>query len=268
VTGRGGKVQLELGGKNPVVVLDDADLDQAAALTVSGAMMSTGQKCTATSRVVVQRGVLDRFTEKVVQRVQALVVGDGMRDETNVGPLVSADQRETVLNYLQIGREEGAEVLVGGGALDGAEYEGGYFVQPTVFANVQPEMRIAQEEIFGPVLGIIAADDYEQAMAIANGVRYGLSAAIFTRDITRSFRFVQDAQVGILHINGETPGAEPQVPFGGMKESSSFSREQGKAAAHFFTQTKTVYFEPPATPYADRDPVPSEGATAARDASG
>ena len=268
VTRRGGKVQLELGGKNPVVVLADADLDQAAALTVSGAMMSTGQKCTATSRVVVHRRVLDQFTEKVVQRVQALVVGDGMRDETHVGPLVSADQRDTVVEYLQVGRQEGAEVLTGGSALDGAEYAGGYFVQPTVFGNVRPEMRIAQEEIFGPVLGIIPANDYEEAIAIANGVRYGLSTAIFTRDIGQGLRFVQDAQAGIVHINGETAGAEPQVPFGGMKESSSFSREQGKAAAHFFTQLKTVYIEPPSTPYPDRDPVPSDSATAERDASG
>lgn len=245
---RGAKVQLELGGKNPVVVLDDADLDQAAALTVSGAMLSTGQKCTATSRAIVQRAVLAAFTEKVVARVRALAVGDGMRDETNVGPQASASQRDTVLEYLEIGREEGAEVLVGGGPLNGPEYNGGYFVQPTVFAGVRPEMRIAQEEIFGPVLSIIPADSYDEALSIANGVRYGLSAAIFTRDIGKSFRFIRDSQAGVIHVNGETPGAEPQAPFGGMKESSSFSREQGKAAAQFFTQTKTVYFESPATP--------------------
>ena len=245
---RGAKVQLELGGKNPVVVLADADLDQASALTVSGAMLSTGQKCTATSRVIVERAVLDEFTDKVVRRVRSMVVGDGMRDETNMGPLVSAAQRDTVLDYIKVGRDEGATLLEGGRTLEGPRFSGGYFVQPTVFAGVRPDMRIAQEEIFGPVLGIMAADDYDEAVGIANGVKYGLSAAIFTRDVTNSLRFAHDSQAGVIHINGETPGAEPQVPFGGMKESSSFSREQGKAAAHFFTQVKTVYFDRPATP--------------------
>ncbi len=247
-TKRGAKVQLELGGKNPVIVLADADLDQAAALTVQGAMMSTGQKCTATSRAIVQRSVLQEFTERVVERVRALKVGDPMDDATHVGPQSSAAQRDTVLEYMKVARDEGAELLVGGGALDGPEYRGGYFVQPTVYGGVRPQMRIAQEEIFGPVLGIIPAADYAEAIGIANGVRFGLSASIFTRDIARSFQFIRDAQVGIVHVNGETAGAEPQVPFGGMKESSSFSREQGKAAEHFFTQIKTVYFETPATP--------------------
>ncbi len=245
---RGGKIQLELGGKNPVIVLEDADLDQAAAMTVNGAMLSTGQKCTATSRAIVVRGVLDAFTEKVLARVKAMVVGDGLDERTNMGPCVSADQRDTVLDYFRIAREEGATLLAGGHGLDSADYHGGYFVQPTLYAGVRPEMRIAQEEIFGPVLGIIPADTAEQAVEIANGVRYGLSASIFTRDIASSLRFTHQIQAGIVHINGETAGAEPQVPFGGMKESSSFSREQGKAASQFFTQTKTVYFDEPATP--------------------
>jgi acyl-CoA reductase-like NAD-dependent aldehyde dehydrogenase len=248
VQDRGGKIQLELGGKNPVIVLEDADLDQAAMLTVNGAMLSTGQKCTATSRAIVVRSVLDAFTKKVLARVEAMVVGDGLDERTNMGPCVSAAQRDTVLQYFQIAREEGATLLAGGSALDSAQYHGGYFVQPTVYANVRPDMRIAQEEIFGPVLGIIPADDAEQALAIANGVRFGLSASIFTRDIASSFRFTRQIQAGIIHVNGETAGAEPQVPFGGMKESSSFSREQGKASVHFFTQTKTVYFDEPATP--------------------
>jgi aldehyde dehydrogenase (NAD+) len=165
-----------------------------------------------------------------------------------MGPCVSAAQRDTVLDYLRIAREEGATLLCGGNALDSAAYHGGYFVQPTVYGDVKPNMRIAQEEIFGPVMGIIPADSAEQAVAIANGVRYGLAASIFTRDIASSFRFTRQIQAGIVHVNGETAGAEPQVPFGGMKESSSFSREQGKAAVQFFTQTKTVYFDEPATP--------------------
>ncbi len=246
---RGGKAQLELGGKNPVVVLADADLDQAAALTVQGAMMSAGQKCTATSRAIVERAVLEPFTCKVVERVNGLVVGDGADEATNVSPLVSAAQRDRVKEYLDLAREEGVETLAGGGLLAGPEYHGGHFVQPTVYANVRPDARLAREEIFGPVVGIIPADDYEEALALANGVPFGLSASIFTRDIAKALRFAGDIQAGIVHINGETAGAEPQVPFGGMKESSSYSREQGKAAAQFFTQIKTVYLDVPATPH-------------------
>jgi len=255
---RGGKAQLELGGKNPVVVLADADLDQAAALTVQGAMMSAGQKCTATSRAIVERPVLEPFTRKVVERVESLVTGDGARERTNVSPLVSEAQRDRVKEYLDLAREEGVETLAGGGLLEGAEYQGGHFVQPTVYADVRPDSRLAQEEIFGPVVAIIPAEDYEEAVALANGVRFGLSASIFTRDIVRALRFAEDIKAGIVHINGETAGAEPQVPFGGMKESSSYSREQGKAAAQFFTQTKTVYLDHPATPHplpAPTDPV-------------
>jgi len=251
---RGGKAQLELGGKNPVVVLADADLDQAAALTVQGAMMSAGQKCTATSRAIVERAVLEPFTRKVVERVNALVTGDGADEATTVSPIVSAAQRDRVKGYLDLARAEGVKALAGGDLLEGPEYHGGYFVQPTVYANVRPESRLAQEEIFGPVVGIIPADDYEEAVRIANGVRFGLAASIFTRDIAKVLRFTQDIQAGIVHINGETAGAEPQVPFGGMKESSSFSREQGKAAAHFFTQLKTVYLDQPATPHPAPDP--------------
>ncbi len=264
---RGGKAQLELGGKNPVVVLADADLDQAAALTVQGAMMSTGQKCTATSRAIVERAVLAPFTRKVVERVKGLVVGAGADEATTVGPLVSAAQRDRVKEYLDLAREEGVRTLVGGGLLEGPEYHGGHFVQPTVYANVRPDSRLAREEIFGPVVGIIPADDYEEAVTLANGVPFGLAASIFTRDIAKALRFAEDIQAGIVHINGETAGAEPQVPFGGMKESSSYSREQGKAAAQFFTQVKTVYFDEPATSVPAPLPVATDPATIQREAS-
>jgi len=268
VQDRGGKAQLELGGKNPVVVLADADLDQAAALTVQGAMMSAGQKCTATSRAIVERAVLEPFARKVAERVQALVVGDGMDERTQVSPLVSAAQRDKVKEYLDLARHEGVETLAGGEALEGAQYRGGYFVQPTVYANVRPESRLAQEEIFGPVVGIIPARDYDEAVALANGVRFGLSASVFTRDIAKGLRFTRDIQAGIVHVNGETAGAEPQVPFGGMKGSSSYSREQGKAAEHFFTQIKTVYLDEPATPApAAPFPVATDPATMEREAS-
>jgi len=244
---RGGKAQLELGGKNPVVVLADADLDQAAALTVQGAMMSAGQKCTATSRAIVERVVLESFTRKVVEHVKALVVGDGADEATNVSPLVSAAQRDRVTEYFDLAREEGVRTLAGGRLLEGAAYRGGHFVQPTVYADVRPDSRLAREEIFGPVLAIIPAADASEAIKIANDVPFGLSASIFTRDIAKALRFTQDIQAGIVHVNSETAGAEPQVPFGGMKGSSSFSREQGKAATHFFTQVKTVYLDEPAT---------------------
>jgi acyl-CoA reductase-like NAD-dependent aldehyde dehydrogenase len=234
---RGVKVQLELGGKNPVIVLPDADMDVAVDLTLRGAMFSTGQKCTATSRAIVHPSVADEFTERVLGAVEALTVGDGARDGVHVGPLVSEAQRDRVLSYLDVARDEGHQLLTGGGAPDGP----GWFVRPTVYAGVGPDSRIGQEEIFGPVLGLMQAGDLEEALAIANSVAFGLSASLFTRDLGAALAFARDAEVGVVHVNSETAGAEPQAPFGGMKGSSSHSREQGKAAVHFFTETKTVY---------------------------
>lgn len=234
---RGVKVQLELGGKNPVIVLPDADMDVAVDQTLRGAMFSSGQKCTATSRAIVLPGAADEFTERLLAAVRGLTVGDGAHDGVDVGPLVSEPQRDRVLSYLGVAREEGHELLTGGGAPDGA----GWFVQPTVYAGVDPGSRIGREEIFGPVLGLMHADDLEQALAIANSVDFGLSASLFTRDLAAALAFARDADVGVVHVNSETAGAEPQAPFGGMKGSSSHSREQGKAAVHFFTETKTVY---------------------------
>ncbi|MBX6753120.1 MAG: aldehyde dehydrogenase family protein [Thermorudis peleae] len=242
---RGAKVQLELGGKNPVIIADDADLDFAVEIVTSGAFRSTGQKCTATSRVIVLEPVLKAFTEKLVERARSLRVGPGIRPDTYMGPLVSEDQREKVLQYIEIGKQEGAKLLTGGTALSEGEYAYGYYVAPTVFADVEPQMRIAQEEIFGPVVGILRARTLDEAIAIANSVRYGLSASIVTRDIRKAFYFAREIEAGVVHINSETAGAEPHVPFGGMKESSSFSREQGRAAMEFFTQVKTVYLDMP-----------------------
>lgn len=237
------KAQLELGGKNPAVVLDDADLDNAVTQVLNGAFLSTGQKCTATSRAIVMRSVKDDFTQRLLARLSTLKVGDGLESETFMGPCVSASQLQTVQEYLEIGQQEGATLLTGGHALAGAAYRDGYFVAPTVFDRVSPTMRIAQEEIFGPVLALLTVETVEEAFALANDVDYGLSASVFTRDLSRAFRFISGVQAGIIHINAETAGAEPQVPFGGMKSSSSFSREQGKAAIEFFTQIKTVYFD-------------------------
>lgn len=235
---RGTKLQLELGGKNPVVVLADADLDQAVACTVRGAMLSSGQRCTATSRAIVVRELCDAFAERVAAVVGELVVGDPLDERTDVGPLASAAQHAGVRGYLEVAAQEGLQLVCGGGTSDPA---GGYYVEPTVYRDVPPASRLAREEIFGPVLAITPADSFDAALALANDTEFGLSASIFTRDLDRALAFSRRAEVGIVHVNGETAGAEPHVPFGGMKASSSHSREQGKAAAHFFTDVKTVY---------------------------
>jgi alpha-ketoglutaric semialdehyde dehydrogenase len=241
---RNTKYQLEMGGKNPVIVCDDADLAQAVELTVSGAMRSTGQKCTATSRAIVMEPVLKEFTERVVARCRELKVGPGLDETVYMGPAVSRDQLETDLHYIQVGKDEGARLLCGGGQPGGERFAHGYFVQPTVFDQVTPAMKIAQEEIFGPVLGIMRAGSMEEALTLANDVKFGLSASIFTRDINRVLQFAATVDVGMIRVNGETAGVEPQAPFGGMKASSSHSREQGRAALEFFTSVKTVTFSP------------------------
>jgi alpha-ketoglutaric semialdehyde dehydrogenase len=232
----GVKVQLETGGKNPVIVLEDADLDRAVELTVRGAMWSAGQKCTATSRALVLPGVAAAFKDRLVERVSALYVGDPLDEAVEVGPLASGAQLEKVLGYL----EAEAPPAVGGGRVG----EAGNFVAPTVYLDVDPESRLGQEEVFGPVLGVIDVRDLDEALTVANGVRYGLSASVFTRDIGRALEFVRGIRAGMVHVNRETPGAEPQAPFGGMKDSSSHSREQGKASAEFFTELKTVAIDP------------------------
>jgi acyl-CoA reductase-like NAD-dependent aldehyde dehydrogenase len=242
---RGIKFQLEMGGKNPVVVLGDADLDKAVELTIAGAMLSTGQKCTATSRVIVHRDVVNAFRDRLAARAAGLKVGDGMKPDTYMGPLVSEDAEKTVLEYIDVGKAEGARLIAGGTKLRGGDYDGGYFVAPTVFDRVRPDMRIAQEEIFGPVVGVIEARDFDEAVALANDSRFGLSASVVTRDLGLAMRFIREIQAGIVHVNSQTAGAEPQVPFGGFKGSSSGTREQGKAAREFFTQIKTVYLDPP-----------------------
>jgi aldehyde dehydrogenase (NAD+) len=240
-TEQGKKVQLELGGKNPAVVLSDADLDQAADLVARGAFLSAGQKCTATSRVIVESAVAEPFRERLVHLAETWKLGDPLADDTRVGPLVSADQLETVTGYLSIGKGEGASVLAGGSRA--TDLGDGYYVRPTVLANVAPSSRVVREEIFGPVAAVLTADSYDQAVALANDTHYGLSASVFTNDLTRALRFADDIHAGVVKINQESAGIEFQVPFGGMQESSSGSREQGKAAREFFTQWKTVYVD-------------------------
>lgn len=237
---RNKKFQLELGGKNPVVVLEDADLDLAAKLTIEGTMKQTGQRCTATSRVYVVQSIYDSFMEKLLDKVKQIKVGDGLDETVDMGPLASNKQFETVSSYIAKGTEEGAELLYGGKRLEGPNYFGGYFIEPTIFGNVTNEMTITREEIFGPVLAVIKVVDYSEGLAKANDTIYGLSASLFTTSLDKAFHFIKHSEVGMVQINGETGGAEPQAPFGGMKESSSGTREQGQAAVEFFTSYKTV----------------------------
>ena len=241
---RGAKLQLELGGKNPAIVLADADLDHALGQVVAGAMMSTGQKCTATSRAIVDRRIIDRFTEMLADRIGGLKVGDPLDAETQIGPLIDERAADRVAGEVDAAKQAGAELVVGGERL-GSGLERGAFLAPTLFADVDPKSRLGQDELFGPVLGVIPVDSMEEAMAVANQVKFGLSASIFTRDLGRALTFAREIEAGVVHVNSETAGAEPQVPFGGMKGSSSYSREQGKAAREFFTQMKTVYIDPP-----------------------
>lgn len=238
---RGAKYQLEMGGKNAVVVWEDADLERAAEAVVSGAMKSTGQKCTATSKVIVARKVKARFTELLLDRVRAIRVGNGLEPDTYFGPAATASQRDSVLGHIRRGVEDGASLLFGGGdASHRPELASGYFVEPTLFDGVTPEMGLAREEIFGPVLAIMEADDLAEAIAMANGTEYGLSAAIFTRSLDAAMSFANAAEAGMIKVNGETAGVEYQAPFGGLKKSSSHSREQGRAAMEFFTHTQTI----------------------------
>jgi acyl-CoA reductase-like NAD-dependent aldehyde dehydrogenase len=240
---RGVKVQLELGGKNPVVVLADANLEQAVAGTLRGAMYSTGQKCSATSRAIVHPAVLEPFTERLAQATAALELGDPLDASTDIGPVVSAAQQRKVEGYLDLARREGLTAVLGGEPIE--DRDGGFFVAPTIYANVNQASPLARDEIFGPVLAVIPADDPAEAIMLANATPYGLSASVYTHDLGTAMRFARESQVGVVHINSETTGAEPHVPFGGMKQSSSHSREQGKAAREFFTDTKTVYMTAP-----------------------
>ena len=237
------KVQCEMGGKNPAVVLEDADLDLAVTSTVQGAFGSTGQRCTATSRAVVAESIADRFAEMVVERARRLKVGNGLDESVDMGPSVDEGQMATVLRFLDEGKREGARLLCGGERLLGGEHERGYFVAPTVFDHVAPGMAVAQEEIFGPVLSIQRVRDFEEALRVANDVRFGLASSIFTRDANLVFRFIDEIETGITHVNSGTVGGEAQLPFGGIKATGVGPREQGTGALDFYTEIKTVYVD-------------------------
>ena len=240
-TEHGKKVQLELGGKNPAVVLDDADLDVAAEQVARGAFLSAGQKCTATSRVIVEAPVLQPFQQRLAALARSWKLGDPLQGDTRVGPLVSADQLHTVTEYLDLAHQEGGRALAGGTRSE--DLGEGYYFRPTVLTGLGPDSRVVREEIFGPVAALLPAASYDEAVALANDTPYGLSASVFTNDLTRALRFADAIHAGVVKINQESAGVEFQVPFGGMQESSSGSREQGKAAREFFTQWKTVYMD-------------------------
>lgn len=241
-TATGKKVQLEMGGKNPLIVLADADVNKAVEITINGAFRSTGQKCTATSRVIVEEGMYESFRDALVARTQSLKVGNPLESDTFMGPVASKAQLDTVLSMIEAGKQE-AELICGGEVPADAALGNGFYVQPAIFDDVPHTARIAREEIFGPVIALFKVKDYEEAIALANDTEYGLSAAICTNNFTLAQRFVDDIDSGIVHVNSETAGAEPQVPFGGCKNSSTGSREQGKTASEFYTQVKTVYLD-------------------------
>lgn len=243
VSRRGAKVQCEMGGKNPVVVLEDADMELAVESTVQGGFGSTGQRCTATSRVIVVNDVADRFVERLVARANSLRIGAGNDPQTDIGPSVDENQFKTVLDYIDIGREDGAKMVCGGERASGDGLDKGYFVKPTVFDFVTPEMRIAREEIFGPVLSVLRVKNFDEALQVANDSEYGLSSSLFSQDATRIFRFVDEIETGMTHINSPTTGGEAHIPFGGIKATGIGDREQGSTALDFYTDLKVVYVD-------------------------
>ena len=237
------RIQLEMGGKNPTIVMADADFPSAVENVVNAAFFSTGQKCTATSRAIVEDAIYDRFVAAVVERTRKLKVGDGMQPGIDIGPCVDQGQMETDLRYIEIGRKECGEPLCGGRRLTEGALSNGYFVEPTVFAGVEESHTIAREEIFGPVLAIMRAKDFEDAMRVANNIPFGLSSSIQTTNLSRAFEFIYRAEAGLLTVNLPSAGVEYQLPFGGTKDSSFGPKEQGPAALEFYSDYKTVYLK-------------------------
>ncbi len=237
------KVHLEMGGKNVIMIMDDANLELAVEGCLWGGFGTSGQRCTAASRVVVHQKVYRAFLEQFVARAKVLRVGDGLDPQSQMGPSVSRGQLETVMKYVEIGRQEGARLACGGHALTAGPHARGFFHEPTIFADVAPTMRIAQEEIFGPVVSVIPCNSYEEAVAIGNNVPYGLSASIYTQDVNRAFAAMRDIDTGIFYVNAPTIGAEVHLPFGGTKSTGNGHREAGTAALDVFSEWKSVYVD-------------------------
>jgi alpha-ketoglutaric semialdehyde dehydrogenase len=237
------RVCLEMGGKNAQVVMEDADLDLALEGALWGAFGTTGQRCTATSRLILHRNIKAAFTEKLLEKTAQLKLGAGIDSETDVGPLINSSQRERVRRYVGVARDEGAKILIGGDIARDEDLQYGYFFQPTIFDAVKPQMRVAREEIFGPVVSLLEVDSFEDAIAILNDTPYGLSSSIYTRDVNRAFQAMRDVEAGITYINGPTIGAEVHLPFGGVKQTGNGHREAGSAALDVFSEWKTVYVD-------------------------
>lgn len=237
------RVSLELGGKNPQIVMEDADLELAVEGALWGAFGTTGQRCTATSRLIVHRDVKQEFTQMLVSRAKDLRVGNGLEAGSQVGPVVNLAQLESIHSYVEIGKSEGATLLIGGARLTGGSYDGGTFYPPTIFTDVTRSMRIFREEIFGPVLGIVEVGSFEEAIEAANDCEYGLSSSIYTRDVNRAFAAIRDIQAGITYVNGPTIGAEVGLPFGGIKNTGNGHREAGHQVLDIFTEWKSVYVD-------------------------
>ena len=240
---QGVKTQLEMGGKNPTIVLKDADLDLATDIVINGAFFSTGQKCTATSRALIEREIFEDFVTLLVDKTQKLKVGNGLEKGVHIGPCVDENQMKTVLDYIEVGQKEGAEILCGGQRLMDERRDRGYFVQPTIFSRVSTDMRIAQEEIFGPVLALFSVEGFDQAIALANQVKFGLSASIVTNQLNRAFDYINQIDAGLIIVNLPSAGVEYQLPFGGTKASSTGYREQGNVAIDFYSELRTVYLK-------------------------
>jgi acyl-CoA reductase-like NAD-dependent aldehyde dehydrogenase len=236
-------VHLELGGKNAIIVLDDADLDLAVDGIVWSAFGTSGQRCTAASRVIAHEKVYDALQKKLVERVEKLRLGPGWEDATDIGPVINKSALEKIDSYATIGRDEGAKLLTGGEIAGEGDLGKGFFYRPTIFADVDAQMRIAQEEIFGPVAALIKVRDADEAIRVSNGIKYGLSSSIFTRDVNTAFRAMRDLEAGITYVNAGTIGAEVHLPFGGTKDTGNGHREAGQAALDVFTEWKSIYVD-------------------------
>jgi aldehyde dehydrogenase (NAD+) len=237
------RVSLEMGGKNAQIVMEDADLDLALEGALWGAFGTTGQRCTATSRLILHRDVHKKFTDMLAARAEKIKIGDGLDESVEMGPLINQAAREKVERYVKIGKDEGARLVTGGAVYDQGKCEDGWFFQPTIFDHVTPKMRIAQEEIFGPVLSIIEVKSFEEAVAVLNDTVYGLSSSIYTADVGRAFRAMRDIEAGITYINGPTIGAEVHLPFGGVKNTGNGHREAGTTVYDIFSEWKAIYVD-------------------------
>jgi aldehyde dehydrogenase (NAD+) len=234
---------LEMGGKNIILVMDDANLDLAVDGAIWGGFGTTGQRCTAASRIGVHKSLYNEFVSRLVERTRKLNVGNGLDSSTDMGPVINEQQLQTVMRFVEIGKREGAKLLSGGHRLEKNDLAKGWFHEPTVFGDCHPNMRIAQEEIFGPVVSVISIDGLEQGMEVANGVSYGLSASIYTRNVNAAFAAIRDLYTGIVYVNAPTIGAETHLPFGGTKQTGNGHREAAVAAIDFFTEWKSVYID-------------------------